>query len=295
MKVLFRMASSIRSHKVVKIREVRVYPSPADRRRGMIEAGPLRLPCALGAGGVTAMKREGDGATLYNPTTGEPVATASTQGLDFGAAFAHARDVGGPNLRKLTFAERGEILTALSANLHEVREELLDVSALNGGTTRKDGKFDIDGATGTIAAYAHIGRKVLGDKRILVDGEGDDLVYGRLKDPDDPGRHEGGRQVDAEPDRAPPAAGHHRGKHVFVLIEARHAHDRLIRLLADDVHHVVDSDPAEQFAVAVDHRRGDPVVALKQRSHVLVRQVCVNRFHVGYHHLPHRGIGVRHQ
>jgi L,D-peptidoglycan transpeptidase YkuD (ErfK/YbiS/YcfS/YnhG family) len=34
-----------------------------DRRRGRIEAGALRLPCALGRGGVTHAKREGDGAT----------------------------------------------------------------------------------------------------------------------------------------------------------------------------------------------------------------------------------------
>ena len=65
MKVLFRMTSSNRSHKVVKIREIRVFPCPADRRRGTIVAGPLRFPCALGAGGVTAMKREGDGATPF--------------------------------------------------------------------------------------------------------------------------------------------------------------------------------------------------------------------------------------
>ena len=63
MKVLLRMTSSNRSHKVVKIREIRVFPCPADRRRGTIIAGRLRLPCALGAGGVTALKREGDGAT----------------------------------------------------------------------------------------------------------------------------------------------------------------------------------------------------------------------------------------
>lgn len=34
-----------------------------DRRRGWLTAGVLRLPCALGRGGVTRFKREGDGAT----------------------------------------------------------------------------------------------------------------------------------------------------------------------------------------------------------------------------------------
>ena len=57
------MTSSKRVHKVVKNREIRVFPHPADRRRGFIVAGPMRWPCALGAGGVTRLKREGDGAT----------------------------------------------------------------------------------------------------------------------------------------------------------------------------------------------------------------------------------------
>ena len=42
---------------------IRIYCSPLDRRRGRIVAGPLSLPCALGAGGTTRRKREGDGAT----------------------------------------------------------------------------------------------------------------------------------------------------------------------------------------------------------------------------------------
>lgn len=40
-----------------------VRPSPLDRRRGILQAGPLRLACALGRSGTTIRKREGDGAT----------------------------------------------------------------------------------------------------------------------------------------------------------------------------------------------------------------------------------------
>ena len=36
---------------------------PGDRRRGRLLAGALRMPCALGRGGVSHRKREGDGAT----------------------------------------------------------------------------------------------------------------------------------------------------------------------------------------------------------------------------------------
>ena len=42
---------------------IRVHRSPLDRGRGLIVAGPLVLPCALGRSGPTHDKREGDGAT----------------------------------------------------------------------------------------------------------------------------------------------------------------------------------------------------------------------------------------
>jgi L,D-peptidoglycan transpeptidase YkuD (ErfK/YbiS/YcfS/YnhG family) len=43
--------------------EIRVHRSTLDKRRGMLFAGPLATPCALGRGGVTHDKREGDGAS----------------------------------------------------------------------------------------------------------------------------------------------------------------------------------------------------------------------------------------
>jgi L,D-peptidoglycan transpeptidase YkuD (ErfK/YbiS/YcfS/YnhG family) len=42
---------------------IRVYRSPIDHRRGRIVAGSLTIPCALGRGGTTHFKHEGDGAT----------------------------------------------------------------------------------------------------------------------------------------------------------------------------------------------------------------------------------------
>lgn len=119
---------------------------------------------------------EGDGSALENPTTGEIVARCSTDGLDLAAAVRHAREVGGPALRKMTFPERAAMLKGLSAAIHEVREELIAMGAVNGGNTRGDAKFDIDGATGTLAAYASFGKR-LGDRPFLPDGEG--LQLGR--------------------------------------------------------------------------------------------------------------------
>jgi oxepin-CoA hydrolase/3-oxo-5,6-dehydrosuberyl-CoA semialdehyde dehydrogenase len=119
---------------------------------------------------------EGEGSTLVNPATAEPIATTSTQGLNLAAAVTYARDVGGPNLRKMTFVERAAALKTLAKAIHEHREELIDASMINNGATRGDAKFDVDGASGTIAAYASIG-KHLGERTFLVEGdEGEPLL-----------------------------------------------------------------------------------------------------------------------
>jgi len=117
--------------------------------------------------------REGFGehAVLVNPATEEELARTSTEGLDLGAATAYARDVGGAALRSMTFAERAGMLMAMSKALHAARDELLDLAVANGGNTRSDAKFDVDGAMGTLAAYAEIGAG-LGERKILLDGEG---------------------------------------------------------------------------------------------------------------------------
>jgi oxepin-CoA hydrolase/3-oxo-5,6-dehydrosuberyl-CoA semialdehyde dehydrogenase len=125
--------------------------------------------------------REGDGgeATLVNPATGAPVARCSTRGLDLQAALAYARDVGGPALRALTFAERGALLKRMSTALHEAREQLVEASTLNNGATRGDAKFDVDGAIGTLAYYAKLGADLgarHGDRTFLVEGPAEPLT-----------------------------------------------------------------------------------------------------------------------
>lgn len=116
----------------------------------------------------------GGHATLVNPSTEEPVARAGTEGLDFEAALAHARDRGGPALREMSLGERAALVRAMSKTLHEHRDELISLSMENSGTTRKDAKFDLDGATGTLAYYGSIGKR-FGDARFLPDGDGEQL------------------------------------------------------------------------------------------------------------------------
>lgn len=111
---------------------------------------------------------------LHDATTGAPCAEVSTRGLDLAAALRHARTVGGPALRAMTFAQRGELLKKMGQLVHEHREDLIEVSR-HGGTTRGDAKFDIDGASGTLAYYASLGRS-LGDRRVLLDGEAEPVL-----------------------------------------------------------------------------------------------------------------------
>jgi oxepin-CoA hydrolase/3-oxo-5,6-dehydrosuberyl-CoA semialdehyde dehydrogenase len=113
----------------------------------------------------------GKTSTLVDPTTEAPIAETSTEGLDLGAAVAFARREGGPALRALTFTQRGELLRGMSRVLHQHRDALIELAIQNGGNTRSDAKFDIDGASGTLAAYADLGKE-LGEQRFLLDGEG---------------------------------------------------------------------------------------------------------------------------
>ena len=112
----------------------------------------------------------GKPSELVNPSTEEPIARASTAGLDLGAALADARDRGGRSLRELTFAQRGEALKSASKVIHTHREELITLAIANGGNTRGDAKFDIDGAIGTLAFYGDLGVE-LGAVNLLEAGE----------------------------------------------------------------------------------------------------------------------------
>jgi oxepin-CoA hydrolase/3-oxo-5,6-dehydrosuberyl-CoA semialdehyde dehydrogenase len=63
------------------------------------------------------------------------------------------------------------MLMAASKAMHAHRDALLDLGIRNGGNTRKDAKFDVDGAIGTLAAYAEWGAR-LGETRAMLDGDG---------------------------------------------------------------------------------------------------------------------------
>jgi 3,4-dehydroadipyl-CoA semialdehyde dehydrogenase len=116
----------------------------------------------------------GDGTSLVDPTTGAAVAVVRPHGVPLGRALQWSRDRGDA-LRRLTFAQRGQILQGLSQVIHAHRDELIEVSRTSGGTTRGDAKFDIDGAAGTLAWYASLGAS-LGDRTFQFDGPADPVL-----------------------------------------------------------------------------------------------------------------------
>ena len=113
---------------------------------------------------------EGDGEALLNPATEEILGYASADGLDRSQALAFARSEGGPALRALTFKQRGELIQKTAALLQKHRDELIALAMTNGGNTRSDAKFDVDGAIVTLQAFAEAGGAI-GERRLLADGE----------------------------------------------------------------------------------------------------------------------------
>jgi oxepin-CoA hydrolase/3-oxo-5,6-dehydrosuberyl-CoA semialdehyde dehydrogenase len=112
----------------------------------------------------------GDNAVeLPSAIDGATVATTGSGGLDFGGMLAHAREVGGPALRKLTFHERARMIKALGLAIMARKEELYELNYQT-GATRKDGWIDIEGGAGTLFSFSSKGRRELPDAHVLLDG-----------------------------------------------------------------------------------------------------------------------------
>ena len=116
-------------------------------------------------------------ATLVHAVTGEPVAQASSEGLDFKTMLEYGRRVGGPVLRKMTFHERARMIKALAAYLMERKEEFYEVSKAT-GATRNDSWVDIEGGFGTLFTFASKGRRELPDETFYIDGDLEPLSKG---------------------------------------------------------------------------------------------------------------------
>ncbi|MBY5160988.1 phenylacetic acid degradation bifunctional protein PaaZ [Salsipaludibacter albus] len=105
---------------------------------------------------------------LHDAVTGVPVARVSADGIDLAAAVDHAREVGGPALRAMTFTDRAAVLRRLFKAVIAAKGELYDLSA-RAGATPDDAWFDVDGGIGAMASYASRGGRKLPDTTVWVD------------------------------------------------------------------------------------------------------------------------------
>jgi oxepin-CoA hydrolase/3-oxo-5,6-dehydrosuberyl-CoA semialdehyde dehydrogenase len=112
---------------------------------------------------------DGEAVALRDATTGEVIAHASAGGLDFAGALAYARNVGGANLRRLTFHERAGMLKALAKQLTERKAEFYALSAST-GATKGDSWIDIDGGIATLFVFASKGTREMPNSRVYVEG-----------------------------------------------------------------------------------------------------------------------------
>ncbi|MCF4097410.1 phenylacetic acid degradation bifunctional protein PaaZ [Maritalea mediterranea] len=107
---------------------------------------------------------------IYSAVTGEEIAEAGSDKLDFQQMIDFAKQKGGPALRKMTFHDRARMLKALATYLNERRDPLYELSYKTGGTLA-DHKIDIDGGIGTVFVYASKGRREMPDAHIYPDGD----------------------------------------------------------------------------------------------------------------------------
>lgn len=106
---------------------------------------------------------------IASAVTGETVAQFSPATLDFRAMASHAREVGGGNLRKLTFLQRAAVVKALGTAIMDRKEELYALN-FHTGATRKDGWIDIEGGAGALFSMASKAKRELPDDFLFVDG-----------------------------------------------------------------------------------------------------------------------------
>jgi oxepin-CoA hydrolase/3-oxo-5,6-dehydrosuberyl-CoA semialdehyde dehydrogenase len=112
---------------------------------------------------------EGQLSDISSAIDGSLVAKSGSGGLDFAGMLKHAREVGGPALRKMTFHERARMIKGLGLAIMARKEELYELNYLT-GATRKDGWIDIEGGAGTLFSFSSKARRELPDAHVLLDG-----------------------------------------------------------------------------------------------------------------------------
>ena len=107
---------------------------------------------------------------LLDPVRGTELARVSSEGANYGAALRHARSVGGPALRSLSYRERAQLLEHVAQVLASKRETYYQIALENSGSPKSDAAIDIEGAIFTLKYFARLG-SALGTGRFLQEGE----------------------------------------------------------------------------------------------------------------------------
>lgn len=117
----------------------------------------------------------GTGTELYSAIDGSVVA-AMPGPANPAEMVEHARRVGGPALRAMTFQQRGRMLRMLADALGARKDELYALSCMT-GATRGDSAFDIEGGIGTLFVYSSKA-KGLPDAHVMLDGGRESISKG---------------------------------------------------------------------------------------------------------------------
>src|SRR4028119_1730073 len=130
-----------------------------------------------------ARRAPGSAAPAYTPapraptTPGEAAPRIASAGLALGAMVEHARQVGGPAVRALTFHERAGLLKELAQHLTGGKDEAYALSTRTGATHR-DSLVDIDGGIGTVFSFASKAKRELPNDTVVLDGPLEQLGRG---------------------------------------------------------------------------------------------------------------------
>ncbi|MDD9908617.1 MAG: phenylacetic acid degradation bifunctional protein PaaZ [Ahrensia sp.] len=113
----------------------------------------------------------GEGArSIAHAITGDVIAEAGNDGLDYTGMIDYAISKGGLALRSMSFHQRADMLKKLALHLNEQKEKLYEISFATGATAM-DHMVDVDGGIGTLFVYASKGKKELPDTDVIIDGE----------------------------------------------------------------------------------------------------------------------------
>lgn len=110
-----------------------------------------------------------DTTPLLHAVNGKTVAHVGNESLDFQSILEYGRRIGNPNLRRLTFQQRGLMLKRLALHLLKHKEVFYEASWAT-GATRSDAWIDIEGGIGNLFSYASL-RRQFGDQPFALDGD----------------------------------------------------------------------------------------------------------------------------